>query len=113
MRLNHLDLPVPDLPAATRYFTQGFGFDLLRDGADMAILRGEDGFILVLNRGEGRYPDGFHIGFLQPSDDAVHAAHARLIDAGIAAPAPEVRYGCLQFWCAAPGGVTIEVSHRG
>jgi catechol 2,3-dioxygenase-like lactoylglutathione lyase family enzyme len=113
MRLNHLDLPVPDLPAARDYFLQGFGFTLLRDGADMAILRGDDGFILVLNQGAGAYPDGFHIGFLQASDDAVHAVHARLAAAGIAAPAPEVRYGCLQFWCAAPGGVTIEVSHRG
>ncbi len=113
MHLNHLDLPVRDVPAATRYFMRGFGFDVLREDEQMAILRGEAGFVLVLTHGAGRYPEGFHMGFLQASDDAVHAAHERLTAAGIAAPAPEVKWGCLQFWCQAPGGLVIEISHRG
>jgi hypothetical protein len=53
------------------------------------------------------------VGFLQPSDAAVHALHGRLRDAGIDAPTPAIAYGCLQFWLRAPGGVTIEISHRG
>lgn len=115
MHLNHLDLPVPDVAATTDFFVRGFGFALLfQRGADMALLRDDDGFALVLTRATApRYPDDFHVGFLQPSDAAVHAVYRRLREAGIAAPAPTVAHGCLQFWLAGPGGVRIEVSHRG
>jgi catechol 2,3-dioxygenase-like lactoylglutathione lyase family enzyme len=115
MKLNHIDLPVTELEAAADYFQRGFGFERLRAPAEgMAILRGEDGFALILQQaGKVAYPPGFHIGFLQPSDDAVHAAYRRLADAGLPQPpAPAVSYGCLAFWCEAPGGILIEVSHR-
>ena len=115
MKLNHIDLPVTDLAAASDYFQRGFGFERIPAGADgMAILRGEDGFALILQQAEkADYPPSFHIGFLQPSDDAVHAAYQRIADAGLPLPpAPAVSYGCLAFWCQVPGGVLIEVSHR-
>jgi catechol 2,3-dioxygenase-like lactoylglutathione lyase family enzyme len=104
MKLNHIDLPVTELEAAADYLQRGFGFDRLRAPAEgMAILRGEDGFALILQQAANvAYPPGFHIGFLQPSDDAVHAAYRRLADAGLPQPpAPAVSYGIL-----------IEVSHR-
>ncbi len=115
MRLNHIDLPVADLEAAADYFQRGFGFERLPARAEgMAILRGEGGFALILQQAErADYPPGFHIGFLQSSDDAVHAAYQRLADAGLPLPsAPAVSYGCLAFWCQAPGGILVEVSHR-
>lgn len=115
MKLNHIDLPVSDLEAATAYFERGFGFERVPARAQgMAILRGADGFALVLQQAaQVEYPPGFHIGFLQPSDDAVHAAYRRLADAGLPLPpAPAASYGCLAFWCQAPGGIAVEVSHR-
>jgi catechol 2,3-dioxygenase-like lactoylglutathione lyase family enzyme len=115
MKLNHIDLPVSDLGAAADYFQRGFGFERMQAPADgMAILRGEGGFALILQQADKvAYPPGFHIGFLQPSDDAVHAAYRRLADAGLPLPpAPAVSYGCLSFWCRAPGGILVEVSHR-
>ena len=115
MRLNHMDLPVPDLQAAADYFERGFGFERVPARAEgMAILRGEDGFALVLQQAKSvTYPPGLHIGFLQPSDEAVHAAYRRLADAGLPLPsAPAVSYGCLAFWCQIPGGILVEVSHR-
>ena len=115
MRLNHIDLPVSELEAAAAYFQRGFGFERVpAPAAGMAILRGEDGFALILQQAERvAYPPGFHIGFLQPSDDAVHAAYRRLGEAGLPLPpAPAVSYGCLAFWCEAPGGILVEVSHR-
>ncbi|MGW8393663.1 VOC family protein [Pseudoduganella sp. HUAS MS19] len=115
MKLNHIDLPVTDLEAAADYFQRGFGFERVRAPTQgMAILRGEDGFALILQQAAHvEYPPGFHIGFLQPSDEAVHAAYQRLSGSGLQLPpAPAVRYGCLAFWCQAPGGVLIEVSHR-
>jgi catechol-2,3-dioxygenase len=110
-----MDLPVPDLHGAADYFERGFGFERVPARAEgMLILRGEDGFALVLQQAEQvAYPAGFHIGFLQPSDEAVHAAYRRLADAGLPLPPePTVSYGCLAFWCQAPGGILVEVSHR-
>ncbi|XLZ70406.1 VOC family protein [Massilia sp. SR12] len=115
MRLNHIDLPVTDLESAADYFQRGFGFQRIgAPAASMAILRGEDGFALILQHVEkADYPPGFHIGFLQASDEAVHAAYQRLADAGLPLPVPPaVNYGCLAFWCQAPGDIQIEVSHR-
>ncbi len=116
MRLNHVDLAVPDVVAAADFFVRGCDFSqvLRRDANEMVVLRAEDGFVLVLTAASApHYPEGFHIGFLQPSDDAVHAAHARLAAAGFDAPAPAVSHGCLQFWVRAPGGIVVEISHRG
>lgn len=110
-----MDLPVSDLQAAADYFERGFGFERVPAGVEgMAILRGEDGFALILQQAKQvEYPSGFHIGFLQSSDEAVHAAYRRLADAGLSLPpAPAVSYGCLAFWCQAPGGILVEVSHR-
>jgi catechol 2,3-dioxygenase-like lactoylglutathione lyase family enzyme len=117
MQLNHIDLPVSDLDGAVNYFEKGFGFERLATPVPgMAILRGDGGFVVVLNQ-TGQpvaYPPGFHIGFLQPSDDAVHAVYQRLADAGLPLPAPPaVSYGVLAFYADAPGGILIEVSHRG
>jgi catechol 2,3-dioxygenase-like lactoylglutathione lyase family enzyme len=115
MQLNHIDLPVTDLQAAADYFERGFGFERVPAPAEgMAILRGEGGFALILQQAARvEYPPGFHIGFLQPSDEAVRAAYRRLADTGLPQPpAPAVSYGCLAFWCQAPGGILIEVSHR-
>ena len=51
MKLNHIDLPVTDLEAAAHYFQHGFGFERLHAPAEgMAILRGEDGFALILQQ---------------------------------------------------------------
>ena len=116
MQLNHIDLPVPDVAAATAFFVDGFGFTLAeqRGNHGMAILT-SPGMVLVLTRStEAVYPPSFHIGFLQPSADAVQAAYAHLLASGIAVPeAPKTMRGSLLFYCYAPGGVLVEVSHRG
>jgi len=117
MRLNHIDLCVPDVAAAAAFFSNGFGFTVLNiiGDHDMAILRGDGGFVIVLTReAEPVYPDAFHIGFLQESPDAVRRAYVRLLDAGIDVPsAPSEQYGALVFYCHVPGSVPVEISYRG
>jgi catechol-2,3-dioxygenase len=115
MRLNHIDLPVTDLAAAAHYFEAGFGFVRQPSAhASMAILRNEEGFVLVLQQDSAaHYPSTFHLGFLQPSDESVHAVYRRLMEAGLPVPTPPAdSYGALAFFCSAPGGIRIEVSHR-
>ena len=116
MQLNHLDLSVPDVAAAAAFFIDGFDFTLTdtRGNGGMAIMTGADGFVLVLTRCvEPCYPKTFHIGFLQPSAQAVMHAYQRLIAAGIAVPnAPAQMRGSLLFYCHVPGGILVEVGHR-
>jgi catechol-2,3-dioxygenase len=121
-RLNHINLAVYDVPELTRFFQEGFGFQLTaqRGAGKFAVLAGDDGFILVLSHdkttGPTTYPGLFHVGFLVDSTSAVCQQPQRLTDAGFEAPTPAVlvrggpkAYG---FYCQAPGGVTVEVSAR-
>ena len=118
--LNHINIPVFDVPELTRFFQQAFGFRLVdqRGAGTFSVLVGEDNFNLVLSHdkviGPETYPKLFHIGFLQDSKAAVHQLHQRLLDAGFNAPIPATlerggpkAYG---FYYRVPGGVMIEVS---
>ena len=91
MKLNHINLPVQDVPAATLFFETHFGFksenSIVND--TISILRGDDDFVLVLmhnklnQNGNSTYPDAFHIGFLQETNENVNSVYKRLKDAGI------------------------------
>lgn len=117
MRLNHIDLCIPDVAAAAAFFEKGFGFKVLNvvGEHEMAVLRGADGFVVVLTREAApAYPNAFHIGFLQESREAVGRAYEQLLEAGIEVPSPpSERYGALVFYCRIPGGVPVEISYRG
>ena len=117
MRLNHLDLCVPDVAAAASFFVNGFGFAVLNvvGEHEMAILRGEDGFVVVLTHApDAHYPKSFHFGFLQDSPEGVRQAYARLLAAGIDIPAPPAESpGALVMFCRMPSGIPVEVSYRG
>jgi len=119
MRLNHLDLPVPDVAATAAFFTTHFGFRLgeTRGNNGFALLLGEGGFVLVLTRrraqGVQGFPDTFHIGFAQEAEAHVHALHARLRAAGVdGLPDVSCQRGATLFYVQAPGGVLVEVSYR-
>lgn len=116
MHLNHLDLSVPDVSAAAAFFVDAFGFTIVdeRGNGGMTILTGDGPFVLVLTRCAGpAYPKSFHIGFLQPSADALMAAYARLSAAGVdIAEPPKEMHGALLFYCRVPGGILVEVAYR-
>src|SRR5919202_1867944 len=82
MKLNHLDLQVPDVQATALFFERYFGFSLRssRSSPAIAILDDGDGFVLVLQRRKGEeeaYPEGFHVGFLVADEAQVVAFQAR------------------------------------
>ena len=114
MQLNHFDLAVPDLAAAAAFFENGFGFKVVSSFDGMRILCGDGGFVLALTEcAEPRYPESFHMGFLQPSREAVSRAYEKLRGAGIEVEAAPVdAYGAFIFHCRAPGGIKIEIAYR-
>lgn len=119
MRLNHLDLAVPDVGEARDFFCRYLGFvqerTLGQDG--LSILRDESDMVLVLSRLQRRgaqdYPAGFHIGFHLDDEAAVSVLHARIVgEAGLAAAVPTMQRGAFSFYFTAPGGVLVEVAAR-
>jgi catechol 2,3-dioxygenase-like lactoylglutathione lyase family enzyme len=118
--LNHTNLTTYDVPALKQFFTSAFGFETLNErGGKFAVLRNSDGFLLTLMHDKNMtpqqgYPGLFHVGFLQPTQQAVDTLYHALLGLNYQAPTPEKlerggppTYG---FYCDAPGGVLVEVS---
>ena len=115
MKLNHLDIQVPNVPEAAAFFEQHFGFQILtnRSSAALIALRDSDGFVLVLQRLKDpaeKYPDGFHLGFYVSDVARVHEQRARLSEAGVGVGEIIENNRGLMFYFSGPGGVLIEVS---
>ena len=75
MKLNHLHLTVDDVPATRSFLERYFGLRPSGEGhKNFDMLLDDDGLVLTLI-GAGRsntvsYPKTFHIGFIQPSEEA-------------------------------------------
>lgn len=119
MRLNHVNLVVEDLDGAQDFLRRSFGLVLLdRKGDAVAVMDDGHGFTLVLSNAQAfggevpvRYPEGFHVGFILETREAVDRAHERLHAAGVDAdhgPRPmRESYG---FYFEALGGILFEIS---
>ena len=118
--LNHINLTTYNVPALTEFFCSVFDFQIItqRTGK-FAVLRNTEGFLLTLMYDkqmtpEQGYPGLFHVGFLQPTQQAVDLTHQALSARSYIAPQPTKlqrggppTYG---FYCQAPGGVLVEIS---
>jgi lactoylglutathione lyase len=85
MKLNHLNLTVTDVAETRKLFETYFGFTGFKEVGNekFALLFGEDGFVLNLMRGaQVSYPETFHIGFTQESEEQVNEINQRLKDDG-------------------------------
>lgn len=116
MKLNHIDLQVPDVQEAAAFFERWLSFEHTsnRDSPALAILHGEGDFTLVLQRrlpGES-YPENFHIGFLLDSEDDVLAFHQRAQDAGLKISDVQRNGRGTLTYMRGPGELLIEVSCR-
>lgn len=110
MKLNHLNLTVNDVNA-TREFLEKY-FELQTGdtrGNSFAVLFDDDGLVLTLMKGvQVSYPNTFHIGFMQESEERVNEINQRLKDDGFDVKPPQRSHGWT-FYVEAPGGFTVEV----
>jgi catechol 2,3-dioxygenase-like lactoylglutathione lyase family enzyme len=124
MRLNHLDLHVPDIAAARDFFCQCLGFTEveMRGANGLAILHDDAGLELVLSRPIAKFggadtptagANTYHIGFIQPRREDVDALFARVkaFGAEVWNEPAEIRGGWL-FYCFAPGRILVEIGWR-
>ncbi|MBV8126075.1 MAG: VOC family protein [Planctomycetaceae bacterium] len=118
MRLNHLNLTVPDVPRTREFFETYFGFRCVaaEQGRDLAVLVDESEFVLTLNNfdkaTEVEYPGAFHIGFMQESRERVDEIYERLKSDGFDVKPPKQFHGAWTFYFRAPGGFLVEVLHQ-
>jgi catechol 2,3-dioxygenase-like lactoylglutathione lyase family enzyme len=117
MKLNHLDLPVPDITATQHFFETHFGFNCFYQGNGLVVLKDEVGFALTLSsRPVGRefdFPPGFHIGFIVEEEDTLRSIYAKLVASGVNIVYPLGQLGgALTFQFHAPDSVLVEVSWR-
>lgn len=86
--LNHANLVVTDLKAAIGLFEKHFAFTCIETKGEnvVAVLTNANDFTLVLmvsKEGDHKYPSAFHVGFMQPSEQAVTDFYQRLTEDGI------------------------------
>ena len=115
MKLDHLDIQVPNVPETAAFLEQHFGFQIVtnRNSTALVVLHDSDGFVLVLQRLEDpseKYPEGFHIGFHVDHVSRVHEHHARLTAAGVEFGEIISNNRGEMFYLYGPGRVLIEVS---
>jgi lactoylglutathione lyase len=118
MKLNHVNLTVPDVSQTRNFFETYFGFRCVveRGKEALAVLTDDSGFILTLNNfnkdKEVEYPGAFHIGFMQDSRERVDEIFNTLKAGGFEAEPPKEFHGAWTFYLTAPGGFLVEVGHQ-
>ena len=116
MKLNHLNLTVSDVLGTYGLLEKHFGmkgFSGMKPTAALAFMSDDNGMVLSLFRAskgaDVRYPSGFHIGFVQESEERVTEINRRLREDGFDVPEPSRMHGSWTFYFDAPGGFMVEV----
>jgi catechol 2,3-dioxygenase-like lactoylglutathione lyase family enzyme len=115
MILNHIDLQVSDIDAATKFFKTFFGLRCTyRREGQIVFLTDDGGFEFALSNLHSSpppvYPPDFHIGFVQKNIDKVHEIYERAKKAGVAIKVELQEVGPnLAFQCLAPDSIPVEV----
>jgi catechol 2,3-dioxygenase-like lactoylglutathione lyase family enzyme len=115
MHLNHIDLIVNDVQKTAEFFETYFDFSLTssRTSHAIAILVNEEKNILVLQqRDEVVYPEGFHVGFVVHEKRQVFDQHERMKNCGIPISHVIDNARGVMFYCQMSEGYLIEVSCR-
>jgi catechol 2,3-dioxygenase-like lactoylglutathione lyase family enzyme len=117
MRLNHLDLHVPDVVETRDFFIKFLEFKLVSSptASALAILEDGAGFVLVLQTQKHpseSYPAGFHIGFSVSERSAVNERRRLMAEAGHRVSEIESNKRGYFFYVHAPGGFFVEINCR-
>ena len=111
MKLNHINLTVTDVVAATNFLEKYFGLRNQGGNKGFVALFDDDGLVLTLMKGRSdvvHYPETFHIGFMQESEARVDEINQAMKADGYDVLPPE-RHHAWTFYVQAPGGFTVEV----
>jgi len=116
MELNHLNLTVTDAQETKAFLEKHFGFRTMpgaKDAKGFAMALDDNSLVLTLINGRRGvdvvYPETFHVGFIQESEERVNEINRRLKEDGYDVPPPARMHGSWTFYFTAPGGFMVEV----
>lgn len=117
MKLNHIDLQVPDVQRTATFFERFFDFEHTSNRASpaIAILTDREGLVLVLQRLKSpteKYPEGFHVGFLVDDEATVLGFQERARAEGLEVSDVIRNNRGTMVYCKAPGELLVEVNVR-
>lgn len=119
MRMNHINLSVPDVQATRSFLETYFGLRFMDTPTPdkITVALDENDSIIALsnfsNSDSYSYPGAFHVGFNLPSRADVDAMHERMTADGYKVGRRTDFHGAWTFYLDAPGGFIIEVLHQG
>jgi len=113
MKLNHINLAVPDVPSMAAFLETYFEMRNGGGNAGFTVLYDDEGLVLSLMKagrswGDG-YPGSFHIGFYLPTRERVDQVYQSLTAGGLVVDKPGDTGHSYGFYVTAPGGVQVEV----
>jgi lactoylglutathione lyase len=111
MKLNHLNLTVNDALETSAFLGKYFGLKPLgKTNVNMVLMSDDNGMVINVMKGPDiSYPETFHIGFIQESEERVNEIHQRLKDDGFQMDPPRKFHGSWTFYFQSPGGFLVEV----
>jgi lactoylglutathione lyase len=114
MIINHINLTVTDVVEAARFLEKYFGMQNPyeeEDNPKMMVLFDDNQLVLTLMKGAPtiKYPNSFHIGFMQATDEEVNELNRRLKEDGFDVEPPK-RLHAWTFYVEAPGGFMVEIA---
>lgn len=116
MKLNHINLSVPDVAATAAFFEKYFQMRRLETKGEnvLTVLTDEAGFILILSNFDAKtaptYPRDFHVGFIRDTVEQVNEVYERMKAEKLDVKPPRTVHGGWGFYVHAPGGVLVEVT---
>jgi len=124
MRMNHIDIHVPDVAATSDFLIRHFGLKLvdMRGVSGLAILNDDAGLEIVVSHPIEKFGGAeqtalqrvtYHLGFIQERREEVDRLYHELAsgNAELIGEPREMRGGYV-FYCLAPGHVLVEVGTR-
>lgn len=109
MKLNHVNLAVTDVSAASDFLEKYFNVRKQASNQGLTVLLDDDNLVLTLMKAsQVNYPGSFHVGFVQESEQRVNEIYQQLKDDGFEMKPPR-RSHAWTFYVQAPGGFTVEV----
>ncbi len=109
MKLNHLNLTVSNVPETCHFLEKHFAFKRFggrEPNEAIGFLSDDNGMVFALFRAaigtELKYPPGFHVGFIQESEERVNEINERLRADGYHVAKPAHLHGSWTFYLSRP-----------
>ncbi|KAB7647074.1 VOC family protein [Sulfitobacter donghicola] len=111
MKFSHVNIVVNNVIETRQFYEKYFNMKCTIDiGEQFASLRDSEGFLFNIMYGQRiDYPENYHIGFIQDSEESVDLLYQRLLKDGYNPGNPEFTHNSYTFFFKSPGDFYVEI----